>query len=562
MLRKGHFRIPFLVLCFVNAGEAWPQQVSVTADHGVVVSIDRLASETGVNILRKGGHAIDAAVATAFMLAVTQPQAGNIGGGGFIVLRLANGETTTLDFRETAPAAADARMFYRADGTIDTFLSDYGYKVAGIPGTVRGLDAAWKKYGRLPWRDLVEPAYTAAQKGHRLSGFVAGTLAKEERVLRQFSGTKKIFFKNDNVVGEGSWLRQDDLAATLRLIADSGATVFYEGSLGARLASSMAAFGGIWTAADLAGYQAVWRAPVKGTYRGYEIVGMGPPSSGGITLIEMLNILECAPVDRSSGGRIFSLHRMVETMRLAFFDRQRYLGDADFVDIPVQKLLSKEYARSLFEKTLAPFASAFDSAQSTIREHTETTHVSIIDKDGNAVSMTVTLEDNFGSHAILPGFGFFLNSEMHDFNIRPDAPNYQGGFGGNPNLIAPGKRMLSAMSPTIVLKNGKPFLITGSPGGRTIINTVLQVIIGVVDEGKTLREAIDFPRLSHNWLPDEIQMEKNRWDASVVDSLRSRGHHVKWVTVLGDAPSIEIDSISGRYVGEADKRRSGFAAGY
>jgi gamma-glutamyltranspeptidase/glutathione hydrolase len=534
------------------------QPFSIVAKNGVVVSVDRLASQTGLNILKKGGHAVDAAVAAAFMLAVTTPQAGNIGGGGFMVVHLSNGETATLDFREKAPVSAHARMFYRSDGQLDSFAADYGYLVAGIPGTIRGLEAAWKKYGRLKWRELIEPAYTAARKGHSVTTLTGQTLSQEAPILRQFPAVRQIFFKNDSPVRAGNWLRQDDLATILGQVADSGSAIFYEGSLGARMADKMQEMGGLWTCEDLKNYQAVWRPAVHGTYRGYEIVGMGPPSSGGITLIQMLNIFENGPADRNSGD---VLHRIVETMRLAYFDRERYLADGDFVDVPTERLLSKSYAREQYRKTLTRRASSFDSTAVIIRESVETTHVSIIDKDGNAVAMTVTIEDNFGSHAILPGFGFFLNSEMHDFNIRPDVPNHQGGFDGNPNLVEPGKRMLSSMAPTIVLKDGKPFLITGSPGGRTIINTVLQVIIGVVDDRLTLRDAIDYPRLSHTWLPDEVRME-TKWTIGRVDCLLVRHHRIKPVDFIGDAHSIWIDPDSGMYYGEADRRRQGFAAGY
>lgn len=549
-----------VAIYFGLSGMGWvqAQQFSVIAKNGAVVSVDRLATQTGLNILKKGGHAVDAAVATAFMLAVTTPQAGNIGGGGFMVIRLADGEVVTLDFREKAPAASHARVFYRSDGDLDAFAADYGYRVAGIPGTVRGLEAAWKKYGRLSWRELIEPAYTAARKGHGVTGLTAKTLSDEAVVLRQFPEVKRIFFRNGEPVRANNWLRQDDLATTLQLVADSGASMFYEGSLGARMVAQMTAMGGLWTQDDLKNYQAVWRPPVRGSYRGYEIAGMGPPSSGGVTLIQMLNILENSPVDRTSGD---VLHRLVETMRLAFFDRQRFLADGDFVDVPTERLLSKSYAQDQYRKTLTRRASSFDTAAVTIRESIETTHVSIIDKDGNAVAMTVTIEDNFGSHAILPGFGFFLNSEMHDFNIRPDVPNYQGGFGGNPNCIEPGKRMLSSMAPTIVVKDGKPFLITGSPGGRTIINTVMQIIIGVIDDQLTLREAIDYPRLSHTWLPDEIRME-TKWTIGRVDDLLDRGHRVVPVDFIGDAHSIWVDPNGGMYYGEADRRRQGFAAGY
>lgn len=536
-------------------------QHSVVSEKGVVVSVDEWASRAGVDILRQGGNAVDAAVATALVLAVTYPQAGNIGGGGYFVIRLADGRSTTIDFRETAPAKSDARMFLRSDGSLDTFHVDYGYRVAGIPGMLRGLEMAWKKYGKLKWKDLVLPAADLAERGFALPAVVSNTLQEEKSVLRLFPETRAIFFRDNEPLRAGDMLVQKDLARILRLVADSGAAVFYEGSPAVHMVREMQNHGGLWSVEDLRNYQAMERAPIRSTYRGYEVIGMPPSSSGGITLALMLNVLENAEIRRQGAAASPSLHRMIETMRHAFMDRQRHLADPGFTAIPTETLLSKEYARQMF-RSIHPDRIASSDSLHLIEESSETTHFSVIDREGNVVSATVTIEDNFGSHALMPGMGFFLNSEMHDFNVRPDVPNAQGGFGGNPNRIEPGKRMLSSMTPTIVVKDGKPFLVVGSPGGRTIINTVLQVLIGVIDEGLTLRQAIDAPRLSHNWLPNELRFERDRWSEAILADWRRRGHRLKDVGFIGDAHCIWIDPKTRMYHGEADTRRNGFAAGY
>ncbi|MBL7994251.1 gamma-glutamyltransferase [bacterium] len=539
------------------------QQKSVVAKKGAVVSVDEFASKAGVAILKKGGNAVDAAVATAFVLAVTYPQAGNIGGGGFMLIRMKNGESAAIDYREKAPMKSHARMFLNSDGSVDTVSSNYGYLVAGIPGTVRGLEAAWKKYGKLPWKELVMPAVILAENGFKLSPQFADYLESSRFALSRFDETKRVFFKaNGDAYRAGERLIQKDLARTLRIIAEGGALAFYEGALAEAMVADVSNNGGIWTEDDLKDYQAVIRKPIVGTYRGYEILGMPPPSSAGVVLTEILNILENFELKQNNPE---SLHIMIESMRLGFFDRIRFLGDADFAKLPTDKLMSKQYAKDLaktIDKAQAMPSVKMSEDISAIDESMETTHFSVVDMDGNVVSNTYTIEEWFGSGAVVKGLGFLLNNEMHDFNIQPDVSLFNNQKGNSPNLIEPGKRMLSSMAPTIVLKNGKPVLITGSPGGKTIINTVLQVIIGVTDYRLTLREAIDGPRLNHNWMPDRVTMEKNRWDAKMADDLKSRGHNVTEVSYLGDAHSIWIDPVTGVIYGEADMRRYGWAEGY
>lgn len=562
-MKSSSLSLLVLLLCFYSAQPICAQRKSVIAKNAAVVSVDEYASKTGVAILKKGGNAVDAAVATAFVLAVTYPQAGNIGGGGFMIIRMKNGETVAVDYREKAPLRAHARMFLKSDGTVDPVSSEYGYLVAGIPGTVRGLETAWKKFGRLPWKELVMPAVELAEKGFILNPVFAEYLASNRDELSMFDETKRIFFKKGgDAYRSGELLIQKDLAKTLRHIAERGANAFYEGDLAEAMVSEVVRNGGIWTKEDLKNYTAVIRKPIVATYRGYDIISMPPPSSGGIVLTEMLHILENFELKNND---VESLHLMTESMRRGFFDRVRFIGDPDFIRVPSDILTSKNYAKDLSEhiskKKVTPNDELARSV-SPVKEKTETTHFSIVDAEGNAVSNTYTLEDWFGSKAVLKGFGFLLNNEMHDFNIQPDSSLFNDPAIKSPNLIEPEKRMLSSMTPTIVLKDGKAFLITGSPGGRTIINVVLQVILGVVDYKLTLREAVDRPRLSHTWTPDQISVERNRWDDKIILELKKMGHKITEVSFLGDAHSILIDPLTGLIYGEADTRRYGWAEGY
>ncbi|MDB5263839.1 MAG: gamma-glutamyltransferase [Adhaeribacter sp.] len=543
-----------------------PQQLSVKAQQGAVVSIDEYASKAGVQVLKQGGNAVDAAIATAFALAVTHPFAGNLGGGGFMLIRLASGEEVALDFREMAPARATADMFLKADGTVDYELSNFGYLVAGVPGTVKGLEAAWRKFGSLPWANLIQPAIDLAHHGIYLNAYDAASLVRHQKDLARFPETIKTFFKLDGFpYGTSDLFRQPNLAATLAGIAQGGAAWFYEGEMADRFIADVQANGGIINKADLKDYEVKFREPIKGTFGGYEILGMPLPSAGGVGVQQMLNVLKYLNLDEHNPLEVPNLHLLLETMRYVFLDRATYLGDTDFGKVPVAELLSEGHAAAIAAKIdrqrATPSQLLFEDVQVN-NENLETTHFSVIDKQGNLVSATLTLEEAFGSKAVVKGLGFLLNCEMHDFNINPRQVNFQGITPANPNGIAPHKRMLSSMTPTVVLKDGKPFLVTGSPGGRSILNVVLQVILATTLYKLPLQRALALPRLSHHWMPDVVYLEKGRWEAETVQALASQGHSVAEVDFLGDAHSIFIDPVTGLYEAEADTRRAGWAEGY
>ena len=542
------------------------QKLSVKAQQGAVVSIDEYASKVGVEILKNGGNAVDAAVATAFALAVTHPFAGNLGGGGFMLIRLANGEEVGVDFREMAPAKATADMFLKPDGTVDTEKSNYGYLVAGVPGTVKGLEAVWKKYGTLPWKTLLKPAINLAEKGVYLNKYDAASLEKNAKNLARYPESVKTFFKPDGTTYTATDLFvQKDLAQTLKAISRYGARTFYEGRIANKMVRDFRKNGGILKKSDLKKYEAKFRKPVKGTFAGYDIIGMPLPSSGGIAVQEMLNVLQLLKLDTQKPLAPQNLHLLIETMRHVFLDRTRYLGDADFVEVPVLKLLAPQHAIATVRKINPDKATPSKELSSKVLVHDEnieTTHFSVIDKQGNMVSTTITLEEAFGSKAVVKGLGFLLNNQMHDFNINPKQANFKGIAGANPNGIEPYKRMLSSMAPTLVLKDGKPYLITGSPGGRTILNTVMQMILATSVYNLTLHEAMQMPRLSHHWMPDLVYIEKGKWDPSIIKALQAKGHTFTEVDFLGDAHSILIDPKTGIYQGEADPRRAGWAEGY
>ncbi len=542
------------------------QQYTVTAKNGVVVSIDKYASQVGVEILKQGGNAIDAAVATAFALAVTHPFAGNIGGGGFMLIKLQSGEEVAIDYREMAPEKATPEMFLKPDGTVDLDKSNYGYLVAGVPGTVKGLETAWKNYGKLPWKKLVEPAIALAEHGIYLNKYDAQELAKNQAHLVRYPESRKIFFKSaTETYSSGDLWRQPDLAKTLKLIARRGAKTFYFGSIASKIAADFKKNNGILTKSDLKKYEVKIRQPLKGTFKNYEILGMPPPASGGVGVIELLNILEHVSLNTQEPLDPQNLHLLIEAMRYVYLDRTKFLGDPDFGQVPVAKLIVKSYGQVLAEQLNPDSATSSESLTqniSTFDENMETTHFSVADQYGNVVSNTFTLEEAFGSKAVVTGLGFLLNNEMHDFNINPQQANIRGGLGTNPNGIAPFKRMLSSMAPTMVLKDGKPILLTGSPGGRTIVNTVLQMILGTTIYNLSLEQTIQLPRLSHHWMPDVVYYEKNRWREEVLEALRQKGHTLTEVNFLGDAQSIWIDPLTGEFTGVSDDRRAGWAAGY
>jgi gamma-glutamyltranspeptidase/glutathione hydrolase len=536
--------------------------LGVADKDGLVVCTSSPACDAGASVLARGGNAVDAAVATAFALAVTHPSAGNIGGGGFMIARTPDGQVTAFDYRERAPLRSTRTMYVGTDGEIARELTNTGYLAPGVPGTVRGLELAHKRLGKLPWKDDVMPAVTLAEQGFAISADLATDLnAQVSGGMKPFPASVAAYGKP----GGGAWAAGDrlvlaDLGKTLRAIATDGPDVFYKGWIADRIAEDMKANGGLITKEDLAAYEAKVRTPVKGGYRGFEIISMPPPSSGGIALIEMLNILE--PYELKAKGLLTApaLHLQIEAMRRAYLDRARYLGDPDFVDVPVGRLISKEHARTVAASIdPAKASSSVELGRDIVtvppsQEPDETTHFSVIDRNGMAVSSTYTLEGGYGSHVVVKGAGFLLNNEMGDFNRKPGDTNTSGDIGTAANLIEPGKRMLSSMTPTMVARDGKLVLITGSPGGRTIINTVLTIVLGVTEYGLTGREAVDLARLDHQWLPDSASIEQAGGpNEAVLALLTAMGHTIRFKTRQGDAESIWIDE-GGTPYGANDKR--------
>jgi len=528
---------------------------------GMVVSQNNIASRVGAGVLRDGGNAIDAAVATAFALAVAHPTAGNIGGGGFILLRPATGDAVVYDFREMAPAKASATMFLK-NGKYDSAQHHDSYLAVGVPGTVAGLHLAWKEQGRLPWRRLVEPAVALARDGFPLSPGLAASLKSVLPEMKPYPASIAHFSRNGTPFEPGEIFRQPDLARTLERIASLGPAGFYEGETALLIEKEMAAHGGLITRDDLKAYKPRRRVPVRGSYRGYDVLSMPLPSSGGTVLIEMLNILEGYDLKTAGFGSATAVHLMTEAMRRAYADRARYLGDRDFNPaMPISKLTSKDYADQL-RKTIALDHASRSSPTSFEwpAESDETTHVSVVDKQRNAVALTYTLEDGYGVKAVVPGAGFLLNNEMGDFNAGPGLTTAEGLIGTEPNLAAPGKRMLSSMTPTILSRDGKLFMVTGSPGGRTIINTVLQTIVNVVDFGMNIQDAVDAPRFHHQWLPDRIQYERYGLSPDTLALLQAKGHTLQAVTAQGVAEAIVYDAKADLLEGGADHRAPDSAA--
>ncbi len=538
----------------------------VRAPRGMVVSTESRASDAGIEILKKGGNAVDAAVAVGFALAVTHPAAGNLGGGGFMLLRIAGaGSVTAIDYREMAPAAASREMYLDAQGNVIPDLSTLSYKASGIPGTVAGLEYALKKYGTMPLAEVLAPAIRLAKNGVELSYFESDSLRNNLKHLSRFPETRRIYTRDGNPYSAGEVFRQPDLAACLEAIAKNGSREFYEGGIAARIAEDMAANGGLITLGDLKSYRVVERKPVVGTYRGYQIYSMPPPSSGGVALIEMLNMLEPYPLQSYGSGSGRTLHLLAEAMKRAFADRAEFLGDSDFVKVPVAGLISKKYAldrRSSMDPFLASDTKSLGHGNPAGYESDQTTHFSIVDKDGNAVANTYTLNGGYGSGVTIKGTGILMNNEMDDFSSKPGSPNMFGLIHGEANSIAPQKRPLSAMTPTIVVRDGSLFLVLGSPGGPTIINTVLQTILNVVDFQMTVQEAVDAPRIHNQWMPDEIVLERQGIPVDVADALRAKGHKLKVGRTIGDCQAIMIDPKTGDRLGAADPRLDGKAAGY
>ena len=537
----------------------------VVSRSGLVISSSSIASDVGASILRKGGNAVDAAVATAFALAVTYPGAGNIGGGGFMVVRLKNGTATTIDYRERAPFASTKTMYLDSTGHINRNLTATGYLAPGVPGTVRGLALAHRRFGKLPWRDVVLPAAQLASRGFVLDSGLAHSLAREvAQAMKPYSASVAAYSKRDGASWQpGDTLVLSDLGRTLEAIATRGADVFYTGWIADSIAADMQRNGGLINKKDLAAYRARERAPIRGHYHGYDIVTMPPPSSGGVAMVEMLNILSHFDLEKQGRWSPETLHLIIESMRRAYVDRARYLGDPDFVKMPLARLTSASYAATLASQIDRSHATSsieigkdIVTPSSVATESDETTQFSVVDKDGNAVSNTFTLEGGYGSHVVVRGAGFLLNNEMGDFNKKPGETNVQGDIGTAANLIAPGKRMLSSMTPTIVARKGSLFMVTGSPGGRTIINTVMEVVLNATGFGMNAREAVDAPRLHHQWLPDVATFERDAIADSTLSRLRAMGHTVEQRGRQGDAHTIIFDAKTKTAYGANDRRSS------
>jgi gamma-glutamyltranspeptidase / glutathione hydrolase len=536
---------------------------AVSAEHGLVVAQEKIAAQFGADFLRQGGNAVDAAVATGFALAVTYPRAGNIGGGGFMVIHSAErDEDVAIDYRETAPSAATRDMYLGADGKPDADKSRDSALGIGVPGTVAGLALALEKYGsgKFTLAQIVKPAIELARNGFIVADDVADTLPDMYRRMARWPNSARSFSRADGApLHDGDRLTQPDLAATLSAIAEQGPRGFYEGPVAEKLAKAVTAAGGIMTADDLKSYQAVIRAPVRGNYRGYDIVSMPLPSSGGTVLVETLNILEGFAMSDLKQGTAPSLHVMIEAMKRAYADRARYLGDPAFVNAPTQSLLAKDYA--------AKQRASIDPARATAaadvlqiappREGSNTTHYSVVDSHGNAVSNTYTLNFPYGVGLVADGTGVLLNNELDDFTAAPGASNAFGLVGFEANLPGPGKRPLSSMSPTIVLKDGKPVLVTGTPGGSRIISAVLQIVVNVLDYKMDVAAAVAAPRIHHQWMPDEVRAERG-FPAEVLDELRAKGHQV--IEPLGQTSANSIAVTPNGLLGAPDPRTRGAEA--
>ncbi len=574
-MRIARALLSLTLLVFISLAPLAAQsgRTPVPARHAMVASSHYLASQVGNRILQRGGNAVDAAIATAFALAVTLPSAGNVGGGGFMVFHGAGGETTCFDFRERAPLAATESMYLDQHGEIrdlapegepPQYANHEGILAVGVPGTVAGLWLAHQRLGSLPWGDLVKPAVKLAEEGIPMSWRDRAFLLRVAEDHRQWPSTARAFLKPGNQLYQpGETWRQGDLAGTLSRIAEHGRDGFYQGETARLVADFMRRHGGLITEQDLAQYQAHERRPIHGTYRGYDVYGMPPPSSGGVAIVEMLNVLEGFDLAAIGHNSALYVHVLTETMRRAFADRAEHLGDPEAnPDMPLERLTSKPYAEGL-RRTIDLFKAAPSDLETFNRlgagvagshESEETTHLSVVDRAGNAVSMTYTLEASYGSRIVVEGAGFLLNNEMGDFNPVPGRTTDEGLIGTPPNYVAPGKRMLSSMSPTIVARGGKPVLIIGSPGGRTIINTTLQVILNVVDHGMNVAEAVEAGRFHHQWFPDVTFAEQGVLSPDTLRLLEMRGHTLDFRDAQGAANGIYLDSAAGLLYGGADSR--------
>lgn len=550
-----------LLLIFFAFGPFLLGFTPVAARQGMVVSTEPFASEAGLEILRAGGNAVDAAVAVGFALAVTHPEAGNIGGGGFMLIRLANGEAVVVDYREQAPAAATREMYLNAQGEPVSEASRVGALAAAVPGTVAGLALAQQKYGKLRLARVLQPAIRLAANGFPVSYALSQSLQGHSEHLSKFAETRRIFLRDGRFYEPGEIFLQPELAKTLRQIARRGPNGFYRGPVAQAFATTMEKHQGLIQPHDLEQYRAKIRPPLRVRFRGYEILTVPPPSSGGVVLIEMLNVLE--PLDLGTPNSFHSIRLIAETMRRAYADRAAYLGDADFASVPVAGLTSPKYAAKLREEILQAKAEVPVQAGKPGKfESAETTHFSVVDAEGNAVATTTTLNGGYGSGVTVEGSGFLLNNEMDDFAAKPGTPNMFGLVQGEANAIGPHKRPLSSMTPTLVLQNGKVRLVLGSPGGGTIINTVLQVLLNVLVFKMDVRHAVTSPRFHHQWMPDRLTLERWGFSADTHQKLQEAGYQLEFRDTIGDCHAIEIDPATGWRFGAADPRADGKAVGY
>jgi len=559
-MNKAKTSIIFLSLLTFTISLAQPFQAGT---NGVVVSSSDIACDIGINIMQKGGNAIDATVAVGFALAVCWPEAGNIGGGGFMLIRFPDGSTTAIDFREKAPAAAERNMYLDQQGNPIPHLSRIGPLAAGVPGAVAGYHLIWSKYGRLPWKALLRPAIKLAQQGILVTYYIQHGLAQKRSVMQQYPSSMQMFFPNGAIPQIGDTLQFPALANTLRTIADRGALEFYQGEIAARLAQSVQSAGGIISYADLMNYQAQERTPIRFSYRGYDIFSMPPPSSGGICLAQILKIVENFKLHAYGFQALKTVQVMVEAERYAYANRAHYLGDPDFVSIPADYLIGDSLTTHLanqidFEK--AGSSVEFDHVPAP--ESEQTTHFSIVDKNGMAVAVTTTLNSSYGSCFVAGETGILLNNEMDDFSLKPGFPNMYGLVGANANAIESGKRMLSSMSPTIICRNDSLFWLMGTPGGATIITTIAQVLVNLIDFDMSLRNAIIAPRFHHQWLPDKIYLEENFFSPALITKLENKGYTVGIRNSIGDVNAIQVNHQEKCYLGVPDWRRQSAVRAY
>lgn len=553
-----HFLTGFALLCTPNLAAN-----EVSSKYGVVTSRSEFASRAGTQMLAQGGNAVDAIVAAGFALAVTYPSAGNLGGGGFMVIRMADGTTVTNDHREMAPSGAYRDMFLDDEGEYDPIKALRSHLASGVPGSVAGLLDVHKRFGRLSRERVMAESIRLASEGFELPSDIARQISGRKDIWLRTKGSREKFLKQDGSnFEEGELFVQPYLAQTLMRIRDQGRDGFYKGKTAELVVEEMQRGNGLITLKDLEGYRTVWRDPIMGSYRGFEIISMSPPSSGGVLLVQMLNMLEQFDLGSMGSGKPSTIHTMAEVERRAYADRAVHLGDMDFYPVPISRLIDKKYATQRIQDfephKRTPSSTIVAGELPTPEESEETTHLSAIDSDGNAVAYTTTLNSGYGNGIVVEGAGFLLNNEMDDFSSKPGVPNQFGLLGAEANAIEPRKRMLSSMTPTIVVKEDRPVLVTGSPGGSTIITTVLQIVVNVVDHGMSISDAVSQPRFHHQWMPDAITLESDGFENATVDQLRKMGHEVRERRTIGDANTVgwNDDSITG----VSDPRNAGFAS--